>query len=287
MFDIVFRNVEVMDGTGTPSFVSDVAIKDGKIACIGPVDEVGPIEIEGEGLTLAPGFIDHHTHSDSQLLFEPSRQCKLRQGVTTELGGQCGWSRGPAAENIPENARTYFMAAINKGLPITIYPTYSDMIKAFSEVKIGANQGVFVGHHMLRGSVMGMEDRDPTAEELQKMKELLDGAMREGALGLSTGLVYAPGCYSKTEEIIELAKVVAKYGGIYTTHLRDEGDRLVEAVDETIRIAKESGVTANISHLKVFYEHNKHLIEVVVQNIEKANAEKLRTFSVILDLGCR
>lgn len=278
MFDIVFRNVEVMDGTGTPSFISDVAIKDGKIVKIGYVDEVGPIEIEGEGLTLAPGFIDPHTHSDSQIFFEPSRQCKLRQGVTTELGGQCGWSRGPAAETIPENARAYFEVAINKGIPITLYPTYSKMIEAFSSMKVGAHQGVFVGHHMLRGSVVGMDDREPTPEELQKMKGLLEGAMQEGALGLSTGLVYAPGCYSKTEEIIELAKVVAKYGGIYTSHLRDEGDRLVEAVDEAIRIAKESGVTTNIAHMKVFYKHNKHLIEVAVQNIEEANADGCNIF---------
>ena len=112
MFDIVFRNVEVIDGTGAPSFISDVAIEDGKIAQIGPVDEVGPIEIEGQGLTLAPGFIDPHTHSDSQIFFEPSRQCKLQQGVTTELGGQCGWSRGPAAETITESAKKYFEVAI-------------------------------------------------------------------------------------------------------------------------------------------------------------------------------
>lgn len=278
MFDIVFRNVEVADGTGTPSFVSDVAIQDGKIVHIGLVDEVGPIEIPGEGLTLAPGFIDPHTHSDSQIFFEPSRQCKLLQGVTTELGGQCGWSRGPVAESITPESRAYFEAAVNKGLPITLYPTYSDMITAFSAMKLGANQGVFVGHHILRGSVIGMEDREPTKDELQKMKDLLEGAMKDGALGLSTGLVYAPGCYSKTEEIIELAKVVAKYGGIYTTHMRDEADRLVEAVDEAIRIARESGATTNISHMKALYKRNEPRLETVIHNIEKANSEGCEIF---------
>ncbi len=273
MFDVVIRGATIYDGTGGPSYVADLAVKDGVIAKIGGIDEQGKIEVEGTGLALAPGFIDSHTHSDYQVFMDPGRMCKVMQGATLEIGGQCGWSRGPADLTIPKAAHDYFSAVNNGGKPITLYATYNELLDAIAALKPGAHQVVFVGHHMLRGSVIGMEDRPATAEELERMKALLEGAMKQGALGYSSGLVYAPGIYSDTEELIELAKVVAKYNGIYTTHMRDEGDFLVESVAEAIRIAKESKVRVNISHLKVMYDKNLPKLAQVIKMIEEANAE--------------
>ena len=273
MFDVVIRNARVYDGTGEESYYADVAVENGVIVKVGNIEESGRIDIDAEGFALAPGFIDAHTHSDYQVFFDPGRLCKLRQGITLEVGGQCGWSRGPAAPDIPDAAREYLSAVINEGKTIVLYPTYTQLLEAIQDLKPGAHQVVFVGHHVLRGSVIGMENRPPTTEELERMKVLLEGAMQEGAQGLSTGLVYAPGIYCTTEEIVELAKIVAKYGGIYTAHIRSESDHLVEAVAEVIHIAKETGVRANISHLKVAFKKNRSKLDKVLRMIEQANEE--------------
>ncbi len=278
MYDVVFRGVEVFDGTGGESYTADVAIQDGKIAEIGTVEGSGVEEIEGKGLSLSPGFVDVHTHSDSQLLSDPSRMCKVMQGVTYEIGGQCGWSRGPAAPEIPAPGYNYLKTVNGGGKPITLYPTYNEFLASLTKHKLGAHQMVFVGHHVLRASTVGMEDREPTEAELNRMKELLESAMQEGAPGYSTGLVYAPGCYSKTPELIELAKVVGKYGGIYTTHMRNEADHLVDSVKETIQIAKEAGVTTNISHMKAQFKKNLPQLEEAIRLIDEANAEGCNIF---------
>jgi len=278
MFDVVIRDATIYDGTGGPSYKADLAVKDGKIAKIGEIDELGKVDVEGKGLALAPGFIDTHTHSDYQAYADPGRMCKVMQGVTLEIGGQCGWSRGPSDLGINKAAHQYFSVVNNGGKPITLFATYQENLDAIAALKPGAHQYTFVGHHMLRGSVVGMEDRPATPEELERMKELLDGAMKQGAPGFSTGLVYAPGIYSDTEEIIELAKVAAKYNGIYTTHMRDEGDLLVESVEEALRIARESGVRVNIAHLKVMYKKNLPKLDKVIEMIEQANAEGCDVF---------
>ena len=272
-YDIVFRNVEVFDGTGKESFCADVFLKDGKIAQIGCTGARAAEEIDGRGLSLAPGFIDVHTHSDTQLFPDPSRMCKLMQGVTSEIGGQCGWSRGPADPEIPEDGYEYLKAANNGGKPLKLYPSYSELLEAISKVRLGANQMVFVGHHVLRASTVGMENRKPTERELSRMKDLLKSAMQEGAPGLSTGLVYAPGCYSSTEELIELSRIVAQYNGIYTTHMRNEADGVLDSVKEVIRIAKETGVSVNISHLKAMYRKNLPKLDQALELIDQACSE--------------
>ncbi len=280
-YDLVFRHAEIFDGSGGPALIGDLAVQNGKIAEIGEIGTRGVEELDCGGLSLSPGFIDVHTHSDSQLLSDPSRLCKLMQGVTYEIGGQCGWSRGPAAEEIPAAGYEYLKSANNGGWPLTLYPSYHELLEAISSYPLGAHQMVFVGHHLLRASTVGMEDRPPSDRELSRMKELLKGAMAEGAPGFSTGLVYAPGCYSRTEELIELAKVAARYDGIYTTHLRDEADRLPEAVEEAVRIAKETGIRVNISHLKVMYRRNLPKLEQAVEIIDRACSEGCRiTFDV-------
>ena len=281
-YDVLIRQVEVFDGTGADSYVADVALKRDKIAKITEVGTIGKrgaiLELDGTGLSLAPGFVDSHTHSDYQLFGEPSRLCKLLQGVTFEVGGQCGWSRGPVAPNMPQAGYEYYKAVNNGGKPVTLYPTYDEMLEAMGSRGLGTHQMAFVGHHLLRASTVGMDDREPTDAEMEQMKALLEGAMQQGAPGFSTGLVYAPGCYCKTEEIIELAKVCAKYGGIYTTHIRNEADDLLHAVAETMRIARETGVTANISHLKVMYKKNLPQLEQAVKMIEEANADGCNIF---------
>lgn len=252
-------------------------MQDGKIVRVGPVPERSRLEYDCTGLVLAPGFIDAHTHSDGHVFSDPSRLCKLRQGVTTEIGGHCGASLTPLAD--PVNPVYAKFANVNPG--INFFHTYEQFVAAQAAQHPGCHQLSFVGHKPLRGSVMGMEDRPPTADELEKMKELLELAMQQGAPGFSTGLVYAPSCYCETEEIIELSKVVAKYGGIYSTHMRNEADQLLESVAEAIRVAKEANVQTNISHLKVMYEKNRHLLPKALEMIERANAEGCRiTFDV-------
>jgi len=273
MMDLVIRNAMIYDGSGAAAYIADVAVKDGVIAAVGEVPGRGKEEIDASGLSLAPGFIDAHSHSECHVFQDPARLCKLRQGVTTEVAGQCGWSFGPANENAPQEFRDYLAAVKNSGRPMPLYATASALFDAAAAMKPGAHQISFVGHHVLRGSVVGMEDRPATAEELERMKELLEGAMRDGALGMSSGLVYAPGIYSTTEELIELAKVVARYGGIYTTHMRNEADGLLTAVEETIRIAREAKVRTNISHMKVMYQKNRPLLDEALRRIEEANAE--------------
>ena len=271
--DLIIRNTLVYDGSGAPAFVADVAVKDGVITAVGEVAECGRIEIDGTGLALAPGFIDAHSHSEAQVFQEPARLSKLRQGVTAEVGGQCGWSYAPTDAN-PSGAYCDYLAAVKShGKPQALYHTFKELMAAVEAGRPGTHQISFVGHCALRGSVVGMEDRPATEEEMERMKGLMEQAMQDGALGLSTGLVYAPGIYGSTEEIIELAKIVARYGGMYTTHMRNEGDLLLSAVEETIRIAREAKVRTNISHLKVMYEKNRHLLPEVLKKIEQANAE--------------
>ena len=277
-YDFVFRNVEVFDGIGTESYTADVAVVDGKIAEIGEVKLAGVEEIDGKGLSLAPGFVDVHAHSDSQIFPDHARLCKIMQGVTFEIGGQCGFSRGPAAPEMPRSAYEYYITVNNSGKPLKLYSTYSELLDSMSHHRIGTHQMVFVGHNLLRASTVGMENRAATGMELNRMKELLENAMQEGAPGLSTGLVYAPGCYSTTEELIELARIVAEYGGIYTTHMRNEGDHLSDAVREAIRIAQETGVTVNISHMKVIYQKNLPKLVEALRLIDQANAEGYRIF---------
>jgi len=270
MFDMVIKNVQVYDGTGAPASVRSVGISDGKITCISEADKIcGNIEIEGKGLALSPGFIDAHTHSDTHLYLNPSRMEKLKQGVTTEVGGQCGWSPAPFSINAPKDFRDY-IATIQQQPD---FETFADALSYLDTLKIGTNQAGFVGHHYLRGSVAGMENRTLTGQEIATMCALTEEAMQAGALGVSSGLVYAPGVYASEEELVAVAKVAGRYGGRYSTHMRDEGDRLLESVQEALRIGEKAEVPVNISHLKALFPQNYHKIDIVLEMIDKANAK--------------
>lgn len=237
MFDLIIKNASIADGTGNPLYQSDIAIQYGKIAKI-DTDLSGAAQtIDASGCVVAPGFIDSHGHAEDAVFTYPELVEKLEQGITTSVSGCCGDSFISKTGN-------------NK------YNTVGQYLQAAKDIPLGANMLSFVGHSSVRLLVIGMENRPSTPEELEKMKALVAEAMENGALGLSFGLIYTPSCYAETTELVELAKVVKKYGGILSAHIRDEGDRLIEAVEEFIEVVKQSGARGVISHHKAAWKRN-------------------------------
>jgi N-acyl-D-amino-acid deacylase len=246
-FDVSIRHGRVVDGTGNPAFFADVAIKDGRIAAIGRIDGEAKTEIDASGLIVAPGFIDVHTHAD-ELAEMPRAENFVRMGVTTIVVGNCGGSTLDVAK----------------------------FFRNVEETNSAVNVATLVGHNTVRTKAMGGHfDRPPTPEEMAKMKSLVEQAMKDGAAGLSTGLIYQPGVFSKPDEIVELAKVVGVYGGIYTSHMRHEDTRIYEALDEVFRVAREAHVRAEVSHIKLAGPSAWGQAERVLAYIEKARAEGL------------
>ncbi len=254
-YDIIIKNGKVFDGSIRPSFRADVAIKNGIIVEVSKsIEGKASRIINAKGLYVMPGFIDMHTHVDRGMYFPENRACLnyLLQGVTTVIVGQCGSSAWP------------------------IFEKAEDQMERWSEEGIGPNAALLIGHGTVRQIVMGMEDREPTEEELEKMKLIVKEAMEQGAYGLSTGLIYLPGRYAKTEEIIELAKIVAPYGGIYHSHIRNEREKLLEAINEAIRIGEEANIPVHISHFKVMGKSNWGLIRKACDLIEEARSKGLK-----------
>jgi N-acyl-D-amino-acid deacylase len=222
-YDLVITNARVVDGTGNPWFRADVAIKGGRIARVGRVAASDARRsVDAGGRVLAPGFIDVHTHVEN--IYElPDAENFVRMGVTTLITGNCGGS------------------ALDVG----------KFLGRASETRPAVNLATLVGHNTVRRAVFGDANRAPTPEELEKMKALVERAMRDGAVGLSTGLYYVPGAYAKTDEVVELARVAARYGGVYATHMRDEGLGVADSVRESIEIGERAGLPVEISHFKV------------------------------------
>jgi N-acyl-D-amino-acid deacylase len=254
-FDVLIKNGLVLDGSLREPFRADVAVKDGRIVRVAPsIAGRAARTIDARGLHVMPGFIDLHDHVERALIFPEHRAPLgyLTQGVTTIVAGQCGTSAWP------------------------IFEKAADQIKRFTEEGVGLNVALLVGHGHVRQIVMGMENRAPTPDELERMKALVKEAMDQGAVGLSTGLIYRPGLYAKTDEILELVKVIAPYGGIYHSHVRNERDKLLEAIGECIAIAEGAGVRANVSHFKVMRKANWGLVQKAIVMIEEAQARGLR-----------
>ncbi|RLG49496.1 MAG: D-aminoacylase [Thermoproteota archaeon] len=245
-YDIVIKEGLIVDGSGRPGFKADLAVKGGRIA---KIDEVIDVEadriINAEGLAVCPGFIDIHTHSDFVLLVNPKAESKVRQGVTTEVVGNCGGSAAPARGAALERAKRIMSGY---GIDGVEWTSFSDYLNLLERKGIAINVVALVGHGTVRQCALGMENRPPTERELQEMKSLVAEAMEAGAFGMSSGLVYPPGRYASIEELIELCKVVASYGGIYASHIRGERETIVEAVKEAIEIGRRSGVSVQISH---------------------------------------
>jgi N-acyl-D-amino-acid deacylase len=255
LFDLIIRGARIIDGTGAPAFEGDVAISGGKIAGVGQAGGDARRVIDVSGQVVTPGFIDVHSHDDIALINQRGMDFKVAQGVTTVVCGNCGAGAAPATEKL----RLFYRRGVEGILgPVEDWawetlPQFYDAVRA---AKASVNATFLVPHGALRAAVMGPENRPPTDAELSQMKEFLAEGMAAGAVGLSTGLIYPPGAFAQTDEIIELAKVVARYGGIYATHMRDEGAHLLEAIEEAIRIGETAGVPVQISHHKASGQRN-------------------------------
>jgi len=253
MYDLVIKQGKIVDGTGATGYIADIAIKDGKIAKIAhKINDPAARVIEAAGLVVTPGFIDMHSHSDGTCLFNKTAHNYLQQGVTTEVMGHCGSSLVPYSEVMEEMYASMFEETdpelVGVFRQLTSIKAFFDYIDQNGN---GTNVAMFVGHGNLRVAAMGMANRKPTDAEMEHMKQILRQAMIDGARGMSTGLIYPPGVYAETEELIELSKVVAEYGGTYCTHMRNESGRIEHSIREVMRIAREANIAANISHLKV------------------------------------
>jgi N-acyl-D-aspartate/D-glutamate deacylase len=254
-FDLVIRNGRIVDGTGNPFFRADVGIAGGKIRLIAKGIDPGRAGrvVEAEHRVVCPGFIDTHTHDDIYLLKCPTCDDKVLQGVTTSVIGNCGQSPAPIGEAHRQELIEFLQVMSHGRLrrdELDIH-TFADYLGKLEESKPGINVVPLVGHSTVRMCAMGMANRPPTAAELKEMQSQVRRAMEEGAFGFSTGLIYAPGNYAATGEIVALAKMGAPYGGIYATHMRSESDQELEAMAEAVRIAEESGVAVHIAHHKI------------------------------------
>ena len=223
-FDILIRGGNVLDGTGSPARAADIGIQRGRIARVGKLARaLAHRTIDAKGLFVAPGFIDIHTHSDIGILVEPTAECAVRQGVTTHVIGNCGDSPAPISEGYRELAtRRFEYYAQAREWDWTTYGEYLDFMEANG---VGVNIAGLVGHGAVRTAVMGFDERAPNRGEMRSMKAHVEEAMAAGAFGMNTGLVYPPGCFAATEEIVELAEVVARHGGFYASHIRGSGRR--------------------------------------------------------------
>ena len=251
MYDLLLKNCRVIDGTAAPWYRADVAVKDGKIAEIaGPgliADDNAATVVDVKDQYLAPGFIDVHSHSDTTLFAYPLAQSRILQGVTTEIGGNCGMSVAPVSDDPEkkEELRAYIgdLSYDWKGV--------GGFLDKLAAQHTSVNFGTAVGHGSIRIAAMGFADRKPDEGEMDKMKGLLREALDEGAFAMSTGLIYPPGSYADTDELAELSKELPAYGAFYMTHMRNEGADVVKSVNEAIEIARRSGAPLEISHHKV------------------------------------
>lgn len=270
-FDIVIRNGHIIDGTGSPWYAGDIAIRDGRIAAIGRLGDVAAGHtIDAHGRVIAPGFIDMLGQSELTILVDPRLPSKIYQGITTEITGE-GNSIAPQTDALLQEDRIDY-----EHLHITPdWHTFREYFARLAKQGIGINVADYVGATQVRRYVIGDVDRAPTAAELEQMKALVGQAMQEGAMGVSTALEYAPAPYAKTDELIALASEAAKYGGIYATHMRSEGDGIMDALEETSRIAREAKIPVEIWHLKVAGKANWGRMPEVVSFIERARASGL------------
>jgi len=271
-YDLLIRNGTLYDGSGSPAYVGDLAVKGQKIARIGEIRKTPARQVvDASGLAVAPGFINIMSYASTTLIIDGRSQSDIRQGVTLEVFGE-GWSEGPLTEAMKQEV---LARQVDFNYPVP-WNTLGEFLSYLEKRGVSTNFGSFVGADTLRYNVMGYATRHPTPNELEAMRRLLAKAMEEGALGLSTALIYAPGCLMSTEEIIELAKVTARYDGIYISHLRSEGDGFLEALDEFLRIALKAHIRAEIYHLKVISRTNWGKMKLALDKIEQARAQGLQ-----------
>ena len=264
---IVISNGTIIDGTGAAAFKGSVAVEGDRIVDViesGAVPQNADV-VDATGCLVTPGFIDSHTHSDAYLVIEPDAPSKITQGVTTEINGQCG---GSVAPRYGEARLSSDWASILG--PRLTWRSLAEYREVLSAARPAVNTVQFIGHNTLRSSVVGYAGRTATQDEMREMKRLLAQCLDEGGWGLTTGLIYQPGQYSTPQEVVELAKVAADRGGLYATHMRSEGDRILEAIDEVLDLVRATGIRAEISHLKTSGRRNWGKIDAVLDKMQGA-----------------
>ena len=270
-YDLIIRNGTIYDGSGRPPVTGDIAVNGETIAAIGQLrGSRGRAELDAQGLAVAPGFINMLSWANRSLIEDGRSQSDIRQGVTLEVLGE-GSSMGPLTDTMKRQMREQ-QGDIKYAIEWTTLGEYLDYLV---QRGVSCNVASFVGATTVRVHEIGYADRPPTPEELERMKQLVREAMAEGAVGVSSALIYAPAFYAKTDELIALCQVAAEYDGLYISHIRSESNRLLEAADELIRIAREARIRAEIYHLKVAGQPNWHKLDALIQKIEAARAEGL------------
>ncbi|MGI6366427.1 MAG: N-acyl-D-amino-acid deacylase family protein [Bacillota bacterium] len=265
--DLLIENGLVIDGSGRQGQIRPVAVKGDRILLPDPEAEVAAAaRVDARGLVVAPGFIDIHSHTTIGNLLSSRGGSKLSQGITTEITGNCGLL--PPPPSVSGGGMELSMQDIDWSPQ-----GFGKYLEHFSHGEISMNIGYFIGHGSIRAGVMGYANRKPRPAELEKMKDLVTAAMEHGAMGLSSGLVYPPGMFADTHELVELCKVVARYGGIYVTHMRSESNGVLEAVDEAIEIARRAGLPLQISHLKATGRQNWGKVALALAKLEAAERE--------------
>jgi N-acyl-D-amino-acid deacylase len=278
---LVIRNGRILDGTGSPPVHADVGIANDRIVAVAPSPLRAEPEAEvydAEGRIVSPGFIDAHAHDDLFLLFRPEAHEKVRQGITTVICGNCGISPAPCDPHCRPSLEQLLLAAGGNELAPAerTFRTFGAYLAAMDKADPGIHFAGLVGHGAVRFTAMGTQDRPPTEAELREAGRLLDQSLTEGAFGLSTGLIYPPGAYAGTGELIRLARHLVPFNAVYATHMRSEGSGVVEALDEAIRIGRESGAKVHVSHHKTSDPSNRGRSRDTLARIEAAREEGLR-----------
>jgi len=271
-FDVVIKGGMLYDGTGGKPRVTDVAIRGDRIAALGsfPADRARVV-IDAKGMAVAPGFINMLSWSTDSLIEDGRSQSEIREGVTTEIMGE-GFSMGPLNDRIKERMRSQ-QGDIKYEIK---WNTLAEYLRYLEQRGVSCNVASFIGATTIRENVIGLEDKQPTPEQLEQMRQLVRQEMEAGALGIGTSLIYPPAFYAKTEELIELCKVAAKYQGKYISHMRSEGNQLLEAIDELLRISKEAGIPAEIYHIKAAGQSNWGKADAMLAKIENARKAGLK-----------
>ncbi len=273
MLDIIIKNASIIDGTGSPAFRGDIGVKDDEIKKIGELrDERATVEIDAKGKIVCPGFVDVNNHSDTywRIFLTPGLESLIYQGITTIVGGNCGTSLAPLATPATIDAIQKWVEIKNININ---WLRLKEFFAVLEEKKFSPNFATLVGHATLRRGIINDESRSFLPKEIEALAKNLEKAMREGALGMSTGLIYSHARLAPYDELLTLAKIVKKYNGVYATHIRSEQSGFLEAIEEALRIARESGVKLHISHLKVIGKNNWSKMNEALALIEKAREE--------------